>query len=115
LKDERGLLFVNEEEERKICIYGQQEVGHGRATYWHGPCHLSDFIHHFFASKLGTAVPYLARAVPLLWSWGFKIFPFFSNQLGQLPTKTLKTKKNKTKAIKCVGCLPRSALLMSLA
>lgn len=38
LKVERGLCLRMKEEEGKFCDIGCVEVGHGRATYWHGPC-----------------------------------------------------------------------------
>jgi hypothetical protein len=54
LKDERGLWFRMKEEEEKILCYSGLEVGHGRATYWHGPCQVS--------GVLWVWVGHLARA-----------------------------------------------------
>ena len=64
----------------------------------------------------GMAVPLQAQVVPSFWHLRLKKISLFSwILLGQFPTKQLKTNKNKQKAIKCVGCLPRSARLESLA
>jgi len=91
----------------------------GRARpchYRHGPCQGSGFWGFLWAWS-GTTVPLQARVVPSFWHWAPNFFssPFSWILLGQLPTKQLKTTKNKQKAIKCVGCLPRSARLESLA
>jgi len=80
----------------------------------------------------GMVVPLQARAVLRFWCFGVcKAWPgtgrasllafwaqniFFSVFLNLARTiKQLKTTKNRQKAIKCVGCLPLSARLESLA
>jgi len=63
-----------------------------------------------------TAMPPQARAVPVFLVKGVKKFLLFRIVFGQKPTKQMKKiTQNKKKAIKSVGCLPRSARLESLA
>jgi len=82
-----------------------------------------------------TTVPLQARAVPTFWRKGRfwfgqvrhgscqvsgilgSIFFVFLNHARTITYKTIENneKTNKTKAIKLVGCLPRSARLKSLA
>ena len=109
LRDERGLWVVNEEEGKKFLCYRQQDIRHGRANLlefcigfglniWHGRASLST-----------------GRA-NLLVLGASKFFTFLESYLDNYLQNNLKQRKtNKTKAIKCVGCLPRSARLMSLA
>ena len=116
MKEVCGLRMNGEEEEK--LVYSGLEVGHGRATLGTGRANFL-WLPTFFSSKT-LARPCQIQHGPCQHSGqrDFKIFHFLDFSriiLGQLPTKQLKTKKNKTKAIKCVGCLPRSALLMSLA
>ena len=59
------------------------------------------------------AVPTQARAVPTFWRLRCKNFPFLELVVNDYLENN--EKQTKRKAIKCVGCLPRSALLMSLA
>jgi hypothetical protein len=108
---------MNGEEEEKFGLK-RPEHGHGRANLGTGSANFL-WLPTFFSSKT-LARPCQIQHGPCQHSGqrDFKIFHFLDFSriiLGQLPTKQIKTKKNKTKAIKCVGCLPRSALLMSLA
>jgi hypothetical protein len=67
VKDERGLWVRMRKKEIKFWCYNGAEVGHGRATYWQGPCQVSE-ISWSWLSTSGMAVPTLARAVPAFWT-----------------------------------------------
>jgi len=65
---------------------------------------------------VSTAMPPQARAVLVFLVKGGQNFSPFHIVFGQTPRKQIKTTQNKQKkAIKSVGCLPRSAHLESLA
>jgi len=66
-----------------------------------------------FGLDEGTAVPPQARAVPSFWRFRCKNFPFLESVSDDYLQNN--EKQTERKAIKCVGCLPRSTLLMSLA
>jgi len=68
---------------------------HGPCHHRHGPCH------------------HRHRPCQPSGFWGLKIFLFLESVLDDYLQNN--EKQTKRKAIKCVGCLPRSALLMSLA
>jgi len=92
-------------------------VGHGRATTGTGRANLLAFL-DFGKAWDGTAVPLKARAVPSFWHFGLNFFIFRvlkSCSNNYLQNNLKQTKTNKQKAIKCVGCLPRSDRLESLA
>jgi hypothetical protein len=81
---------MNGEEEKNLSYRGVG-IGHGRANLGTGRAYLLDT----GASKFST---------------------FLESYLDNYLQNNLKQRKtNKTKAIKCVGCLPRSARLKSLA
>ena len=100
-------IFVMKNEgrrkEKKIRYMMVRGLARAVPTYW---------IFVVWKAWSSTAVPLQAWAVPRFWHFGLNFFsPFSWILLRQLPTKQLKTNK---KAIKCVGCLPRSARLESL-
>jgi hypothetical protein len=79
------------------------EVGHGRATYWHGPCHHSDFNGHFFLLKTwhGRAIPSTGRATFLVLgaSEFFNFLVFFESNLDNYLQNNLKQRKTKEKQL----------------
>jgi len=99
--------------------HGRATTSTGRATTSTGRANLLAFC-LFFCLDEGTAVPpqaravpTQARAVPTFWRLRCKNFPFLELVVDDYLENN--EKQTKRKAIKCVGCLPRSALLMSLA
>jgi len=88
-------------------------------SYWHGHATTSRSRANllafclFFCLDEGTVVPPQARAVPTFWRFRCKNFPFLESVVDDYLQNN--EKQTKRKAIKCVGCLPQSALLMSLA
>ena len=99
VKNERG------RRKQKLGIWGVG-VGHGRATTGTGRANLLEFL----------GLSGMVRHGPCQGSGilGSNFF-FFSVFLNLARRITYKTNKNKQKAIKCVGYLPRSARLESLA
>jgi len=76
---------------------------------WHGPCQPYGKRMVFFSFKDGCGGFGF-------WSMASKKFRFFASYLDKyLQNKLKQHKTNKIKAIKLVGCLPRSARLKSLA
>jgi len=69
----------------------------------------------FGKAGTGTTVPLQAQAVPAYWRFLAQfLFRFLESCSDNYQQNNLKI-TNKIKAIKCVGCLPRSARLESLA
>jgi len=103
-------LRFKKEERRRENIKIRYMMVRGLAR----PCQASGFCG---CARHGQARPCHCRHGPCQASGilGSNFFLFSWILLEQLPTKQLKTKENKQKAIKCVGCLPRSARLKSLA
>jgi len=90
LDEKRCLCGRMKEEEAKFCVNTYPGVAHGRANIGTGRAS--------FLDVLGS------------------IFCFFESYMDNYLRNNLKQQKtNKIKAIKCMGCLPRSAYLESLA
>ena len=88
LRDERSLCLRMKEEEGKFLVNGGLEVAHGRATVGMSRANFLDFWWIWFGKgRHGPCQVFGLR--------GFKKFSFSRIMLGQLPTKQLKTKKNK--------------------
>jgi len=115
LRDERCLCWRMKEEEGKKLIIGSIGVGHGRATAGTDRANFLEFgglVWH------GQARPYNCRHGPCHLSDIFRLifFRFLESCSDNDLQNNLKQQKtNKIKTIKCVGCLPRSARLESLA
>jgi len=99
---------MKEEEGKKFGIWAIV-VGHGRATTGTGRAKL--------LALLALGVVKSSTTVPRFWRFGsIFFFRFLESVFANYLQNNLKQRKtNKIKAIKCVGCLPRSARLESLA
>jgi len=119
LKNERGCVLLNEGEQEKQRIFSFEIFfffwlmgWHGHATTGTGRANLLEnegffFLKEFFFFGCGGFG---------FWSTTSNFFRFFASYLDKyLQNKLKQHKTNKIKAIKLVGCLPRSAHLKSLA
>jgi len=104
-------MFVLENERRRrnfFLVYGCIGVGHGRATVGTGRANLLDFGGWFGMVRHGPC--HLSGIFRLNF---FRFLELCSDNYLQNNLKQRKNKQNKSDY--CVGCLPRSARLESLA
>ena len=103
-----------EEGKKKLGIWCV-EVRHGRATTGTGRAKLLDICGLEGMVRHGRATTGTGRAKVLAVLAQNFFLRFLESCSNNYLQNNLKQTKNKQKAIKCVGCLPRSARLKSLA